>query len=236
MHKQKYDHPAPQKKNFSLKPKSNRLGFWFLIFFVSLWMFILGILVGRGTAPVKFDVGKLQKDLISLKDAVVQEKKAESEIDPDTVYHHSDFGFYEALKHSENQNGLPDIENQTQPGHRPEKPPVTAKKQATTENTAKKAEKAAPAGKSETSGSTGKLVAENSRTIQVASLKDPKMADQMVDKLIKKGYPAYRTIVKIPGKGIWFRVRIGNFKNRSEAEGTLSRLKKENLTGILLEP
>ncbi|MDP7417006.1 MAG: hypothetical protein QF888_03315, partial [Desulfobacterales bacterium] len=41
---------------------------WFsVIFFVAAWMFFLGILVGRGTAPVKFNIEKLQKKLAALK-------------------------------------------------------------------------------------------------------------------------------------------------------------------------
>ena len=41
-----------------------------IISFVSIWMFVLGIFVGRGTAPVKFDIEKLQKELVALKEAV----------------------------------------------------------------------------------------------------------------------------------------------------------------------
>jgi purine-cytosine permease-like protein len=40
-------------------------------FLVSLWMFVLGLLVGRGTAPVRFDIHKLQKELAGLKKATM---------------------------------------------------------------------------------------------------------------------------------------------------------------------
>ena len=47
-----------------------------IIFFVSAWMFVLGVLVGRGTAPVHFDIESLQKELAALKEAV-QKKEQE---------------------------------------------------------------------------------------------------------------------------------------------------------------
>jgi cell division septation protein DedD len=74
----------------------------------------------------------------------------------------------------------------------------------------------------------------NKFTIQVASLKDPGIADNTVSRLIKKGYPAYRSIGKIPGKGIWYRVRVGNFRSKSEAGLMLKRLKKEQIEAIVV--
>ena len=39
------------------------------------WMFVLGILIGRGIAPVQFDIEKLQKELASLKEAVIKKEE-----------------------------------------------------------------------------------------------------------------------------------------------------------------
>ncbi len=75
---------------------------------------------------------------------------------------------------------------------------------------------------------------ENKITIQVASLKDPEAADRMVAKLKDKWYPAYRSVAEIPGKGVWYRVRIGSFRRKAEAQSTLERLKKDKIDGILL--
>ena len=71
-------------------------------------------------------------------------------------------------------------------------------------------------------------------TIQAASVKDPKDADRLVEKLKKSGYPAYRAIGKIPGKGIWFRVRIGEYKRKSDALSVMNKMKKEGLKPILV--
>ena len=44
--------------------------------------------------------------------------------------------------------------------------------------------------------------------------------------LKQKGFFAYRAIGKIPGKGIWYRVRVGEYKNKAEAVSTVVKLKK----------
>ena len=79
-----------------------------------------------------------------------------------------------------------------------------------------------------------KIESDKKITIQIASLKDLKTADRLVKKLKKKGYFAYRTIGKVPGRGIWHRVRIGYFKNRAEAAKTLSRLKEDKLEAFIV--
>jgi len=56
----------------------------------------------------------------------------------------------------------------------------------------------------------------------------------MVARLKKKGYSAYRISSNIPEKGIWHRVRIGYFKDKAEADGTLNKLKKEKYGPILV--
>ena len=57
-------------------------------FFVHLWLRLdvcSRILIGRGTAPVQFDIEKLQKELASLKEAVIKKEELRFKIDPDTA-------------------------------------------------------------------------------------------------------------------------------------------------------
>jgi cell division septation protein DedD len=77
---------APKKKPPEAKPKKppentrKGSGFWIgLICFSSIWMFGMGILVGRGMAPVQFDITKLEKELASLKEAVLKKENARTE-------------------------------------------------------------------------------------------------------------------------------------------------------------
>jgi cell division septation protein DedD len=72
-------------------------------------------------------------------------------------------------------------------------------------------------------------------TIQAASVKNVKDADRLVAKLKKKGYPAYRAAGNVPGRGVWFRVRIGEYNSKVQARRTIDKLKKLGLKPILLE-
>jgi cell division septation protein DedD len=72
-------------------------------------------------------------------------------------------------------------------------------------------------------------------TIQAASLKDLAEADAMVKKLKEGGYPAYKTIALVPGKGIWFRIRVGRYSSRDTAGDVARKLKKEGYRPILIK-
>ena len=48
------------KKPFIVLSRRKIAGWLSLIFFLCAWMFVLGVLVGRGTAPVKFDIAALE--------------------------------------------------------------------------------------------------------------------------------------------------------------------------------
>jgi cell division septation protein DedD len=62
--------------------------------------------------------------------------------------------------------------------------------------------------------------------IQVAALKEASEADAIVKRLASKGYPAY---VVSPAKGapVMYRVRVGKYKDRREADTVAARLEKE---------
>ncbi len=192
-----------------------------LIFFASAWMFVLGIFVGRGTAPVKFDIENLQKELIALKEAVIKEGQERFKIGRDPASTKRELGFYEALK--ENR---PSVRNKIKPPER--KKTVSPQKKAKV-RPAQKVEK--PALRSKQT----KAAAGAGFTIQVASLKDMKVAEEMAEMLKKKGYQAYTVSAKIPGKGVWHRIRIGDFKNREDAGNILSRLKKDKYRPIVVQ-
>lgn len=67
-------------------------------------------------------------------------------------------------------------------------------------------------------------------TVQVGSFRDWSKAMALKRKLLKAGYRAYATQTGDSAKGTWFKVRVGNFKNKSEADKTARKLGlKENL-------
>jgi DedD protein len=66
-------------------------------------------------------------------------------------------------------------------------------------------------------------------SVQVNAYPDEKSANDLVDRLKNKGYNAFVTQASIKGK-VWYRVRVGRFGSREEAEKTEESLKnKEHL-------
>jgi cell division septation protein DedD len=72
-------------------------------------------------------------------------------------------------------------------------------------------------------------------TIQIASLRDPKVADQLVASLRKNGFPAYKTMGIISENNIWYRVRAGYFQNKAESRTMMAKLKKKHKGAFLLK-
>jgi septal ring-binding cell division protein DamX len=58
----------------------------------------------------------------------------------------------------------------------------------------------------------------NTYTVQLSSWKSKAKAVGEVKKLRNKGLSAFVEEVTLPGRGIWYRVKIGNFRTQSEAE------------------
>ena len=241
------------KKNIKKQGKKSlremlksRLGRYLGLFILSAWMFVLGVLVGRGTAPIRFDIKELDKELAVLKSKEQQQQMARVKIDPKYADPKADLEFYEELKKSKKHPELkarpPVVKLKTEP----QKQVAQQKKKSADKPSVKKAAKpkdsvavkktkkpaaSAAVGKEPAPGTEGKS---DGLTVQAASLKDPQDADDLVSRLKKKGYPAYKTIAVVPQQGIWFRVRVGRFGSREEAEDTLRQLKKDGFDPFLV--
>jgi cell division septation protein DedD len=61
-------------------------------------------------------------------------------------------------------------------------------------------------------------------TIQLGSFQQKEKAYALQNKLKKHGYLVYVTPKTIENKGIWYRVRMGNFNTPEEAQGWVSKL------------
>lgn len=62
-------------------------------------------------------------------------------------------------------------------------------------------------------------------TVQVSSWKEKSVAEKEAARLNRLGYPAYVQSALIPGRGTWYRVRVGEFKTLQEAEEYSNKLK-----------
>jgi cell division septation protein DedD len=208
-----------------------RIGLYLTILFISAWMFVLGLLVGRGTAPVKFDIEKLSKELAQLKKADMQKQMARVKIESEAFRSKTDLEFYEELKKTKK---IPETRTHSD----------KSGGNATSRKKTQQVQKKAPEKKISTSNSTRKIppaaaskstaTIDKNLTIQAASLKDMQEAQELVDKLKKKGYPAYKTIGMVPEKGVWFRVRVGQYGSSEEASNILKRLKKDGYDPFLV--
>jgi cell division septation protein DedD len=241
---------SKQKAKSKSPPRSrNRRIAWgryVAIFLIAAWMFGLGVLVGRGTAPVKFDIQKLTRELEDLIAADVKKQLEPVELDTAETKTKTELEFYEELKKSGPiASGPPPRIVSRQPkenqpsdnaSHEQDAPPLERKAPTAKKSVTK------PVGQSEEGDPRSANAAAdrplgNTRnvTIQAASLKDLAEADAMVKKLKARGYPAYKTIALVPGKGIWFRIRVGRYSSRDAAGNVARKLKKEGYRPILIK-
>lgn len=73
--------------------------------------------------------------------------------------------------------------------------------------------------------------------IQVASFRDQPEADAYVQELRLRGHGAYRESARVPGRGLWQRVRIGPFKGKQEALAYKAEFEqKEGMAALLVDP
>jgi DedD protein len=238
------------KKPFMVLSRRAITGWLVVIFFICAWMFAIGVLVGRGTAPVKFDIAELQRKLAA---AGANRKEADQEhpvMAPEIAKDKTELEFYEALKENREDTEIPQITpapaisakidppSEKKPPKPPKKstkkmtqlPPKTEGPAATSKDTPADTSPPEPA-----ADKSSNETAEKDYTIQVASVKAAGDADKLVAELKKKGFSAYRAIGKVPGKGIWYRVRVGDYQSRADASKTLAQLKKAGLKPILVK-
>jgi len=196
-----------------------------LLFLISGWMFVLGVLVGRGTAPINFDIQALQKELLALKESMVKQEKRAMEADAAKNGDKPSLDFHEALKKKEKDEQIQTIEKKSPP-KAPSKTPLISQKRISktkdiqTEKKNLASIKPTPAGP---------------LAVQVASTKDAVSAEALVKKLKRLGYAGFSIKAEIPNKGTWYRVRVGPYRTRSEAEQIHQELAKEKFKGIIVK-
>ena len=238
------------KKPFFVLSRRGIIGWVFAIFFVCAWMFTIGVLVGRGTSPLKIDINELQKKLAAAKEELKRKYPGRTRSKPEIVKDKTDLEFYEALQEkrqapkSSKQGNFPISIKKIDPPSAikpPKSTKVSMKGLTRTQNRGKERAdtiKSDPSPPSEPQPDASKMRAEPTAklyTIQVAAFKASGDADKLVAELKQKGFAAYRAIGKVPGKGIWYRVRVGRYNDRAKASSTIAKLKKAGKKPILVE-
>lgn len=207
-----------------------------LVIFIAGWMFILGILVGRGAAPVNLELGKLEQELADLKAKMFQQEQAQLDAQSSGKGSKSpELGFYEALKSSKKAEPfktLPQASIQPEPVPKPQQKATASKPKPKPVVKPKPAPKPKPAAPPRPD--TRKAVQKGAYAIQVAASKDSKSAERLVNKLRSKGYKAYQIRTEVAGKGVWYRVRVGSYKDQSAAGKVLAKLKAGRYDGMIV--
>jgi cell division septation protein DedD len=222
--------PQPKKKGSEKAGRAGvqftrkELGLWLgVVFLVMVWMFTLGVVVGRGLSPIRFDVDKLTKELTALKKQALSREKEERHME--TASRNTPLGFYEALtdkkekarsRSKAKEKPTKRLPQRQGPGNAALKTP-----QKTGDEPMASVDQQGP--------SPGTL------TLQVASLRDSTGAAEMVSYLRSKGYSAYQVTAEVPGKGVYHRVRVGHFKDRSAARQTAAGLRQEELEPFIIK-
>ncbi len=71
-------------------------------------------------------------------------------------------------------------------------------------------------------------------TLQIASYQEKGMADDDIKKMKQRGYAAFVVASDLPGKGTWYRVRLGSFSSKTSAEKLQKELHaKEGISPII---
>jgi cell division protein FtsN len=243
------------KRKYHIEMTSWTIFAWlFCLFLLMSWIFVLGILVGRGFIPESVTaIADIRNQLNKLQERVFHDQKpvqgAQKEEDYDTK-----LAFYNELsskKEDEKKRNFSEAE----PGHvskesgqkrqaANEQPSPEPKAEAPPKETVAKVKteisKALPdASQKESAENVAKkratLSAKNGYTVQLASLEDGIKARETVERLMKGGYDAYYEKVQIRGK-TWYRIRCGKFATRDEAENHAKKLAGETrLKGLVMK-
>jgi cell division septation protein DedD len=220
----------PGKKPFITLSRKAVAGWVVVVFIISGWMFGVGVMVGRGTAPIAFDLDQLKRTLESLQKSAQPAPQNGPRLQPSEMKNKTDLGFYESLPKRREEAEIPNI--QPPPAVRPE-PAATKPAGAPAPAKAEKpAAPSAPAAASQPAPAppAAPPTAGRPLTVQVAAVKSEEEARQLAEKLRQRGYASYIEPTAIPDKGIWYRVRMGEFPSKEFARSTMERLQKDGFS------
>jgi len=224
-----------KKKSAEYRVSRRNLFIWgALMVFILIWIFILGILVGRGTAPAPFDPRRLEKELAELKAELLKKQRRQVDAVASGKLRQPDMELFRSLKES---GAGPHVDLPPAPAPVPgvkngQPSRLKALKHETRRRPAAKEASVRPQPK--VSAAETAAAGRAGYTVQVASLKDPAAAAKMAAALAGRGLEAYQIKVDLGGKGTWYRVRVGRFADRKAAQKMVERLKKMHYSAMVV--
>jgi len=213
----------PGKKPLVALSRNAIAGWAVAVFVISAWMFGMGVMVGRGTAPVSFDIDQLKRTLESLQKSAQQAPKSGPRPEASEMKSKTDLGFYDSLPKNREDAEMPNL---PKPPPAPARPEAPAQKPAAPPKAEKPAAAAAPA-PAAPPPAPASAAAGRPLTVQIAAVRSEEEARRLLEKLRQRGYAAYVEPIGIPDKGTWYRVRMGEFPSKEFARSTVDRLQKD---------
>ena len=234
--------PKKGKKRFQVEMTSMGMLLWGCgLFFLLAWIFVLGIFVGRGFLPGTVTAISDLRRQISRLQAIVNHKKTEERVTPESSVPDPKLAFYEKLsskKDEAKKKSEPALDPESgrtpvaakedritgplrtegeEVSYRPGSPLMVKKNQESLRDT-KENQRASDRG--------GEPGSEIRFTVQIASVSDKEKAEGLIARLVKQGYPAYYYEVEVRGK-TYYRVRCGRFIERPEAAEYAKELERK---------
>ena len=225
--------------------------------FVLTWVFILGVIVGRGyvsdtiTRAFNDQIQKLQQEKKALTEKyLAQEKKPD--LSQEEILKPKNLDFYDDLPQkakggSHLKTPQPAVKppepsakgevRETKEKSIPKEPPLEPPK-VPTKTTAKESDKKPPP------PTESKVVREAKETPQkgtgfmvlVGSFREEGTAQSSVKRLQEKKYQAFLRTRDIPQKGgKWFRVQLGPYASRAEADKMVKKLEHDGFQAVPIE-
>ena len=190
---------------------------WLLILvLVAGFNFVLGLLVGRGTSPLKFDIPALERELARLREVELQAEIKRFRIAMDGGEGSSTLGFYHELKQD-------DAVRVPVPG------PRVAARSTAAAPAPQTPQPPSPSPKAPSPAATGGAL------LQVAALRESQAAEQIARKLRQEGFAVRTVKARVDGQGTWYRVRIGPFATRQAAQDVRERLVRLNFNPMIVD-
>lgn len=226
-----------RRKRFRLEFGPGQLALFSFTFFVVLaWMFVFGILVGRGLPVVESADTSLRAQLMRFiglgeKAPGPQQEAAKTWEDPQKMV--ASLDYYESLtKPGAAGANKPPVKVAIPPAQPKTTPPRPAPppKEKMTRPELPEAASSDTAQESRVADSAAPRF-----TLLAASLKDAANAERFFKKLQAKGYSPRIETVELAESGRWTRVMVGSFDSREEALRFAAEFnRRENMQGLVV--
>jgi cell division protein FtsN len=209
-----------KKKKKSVRFEVSRLavtGWCFGLLLALIWMFLLGLFVGKGITPANINFTEIKKRMMAEGIWPGSGETGRQESPPPSTTTKKkiplkDLEFYEKLARKKDAQLQKPAVPKTPPK---EKPPTTV------------TAKPPPPAQQKKKNSVQQKPSTNHFTVQLASFKDLTSAKKFAARFRGLKHKATIREVELSGKGRWYRVQVGKLASREEATDLADRLAKK---------